>query len=423
MPSKRQLIIGCSAAGLSALETIRSLAPDDEIRMVTREDTLPYSPAALPYLTSGRMSEDKFWIKNREYFSRMKVSLSQGKEVVQVVPEEKKVVYSGGDWEAFDNLLIGVGAEPVNLPIKGLEENSIFHFHTFWDFKRLAQRLGNTNEKNVLIYGGGLVAVELAMSLLERGNPVAVVVRSRLLRGYFNEYVGGVIENILRDKGAEIYTGNEITEGKKQKDKIGVTLSDGSSLLCDIFVGSVGVRPRTSMVAGTQIRTNVGILADRRMETTVPGIYTAGDVAEAPGFFSGKQGINPILPNALRQGTIAGANMAGKTTEYEGWVSLNILNLHGNVACSIGEALPSEGGYEVLEEESDRGKRFKRLVFKENRLHGAMFLNADVDPGAARYLIENKVDIGSYKEALLEKTVELCSWLVSRTEKEKSKVS
>lgn len=418
---KRHLIIGCSAAGLSASESIRSLAPEDEIRMVTREDTLPYSPAVLPYLISGRMSEGNLWIRSKDYFSRMRVSLSLGKDVAKVLPEEKKIVYRGGDSETFDNLLIGVGAEPFKLPINGLADG-IIHFHTLGDCKRLAQLLGNNNEKEVVIYGGGLVAVELAMSLLERGNPVTVIVRSRLLRGYFNEYVGGVIEDMLRSKGAHVYTKNEIREGNKQRDKIEITLSDGRPLLCDILVNSVGVRPRTSLVEGTQIRTNVGILADRRMETNIPGVYTAGDVAEAPGFFSGEQGINPILPSAFGQGKVAGANMAGKTMEYDGWLSVNILNLFGHVACSIGMAMPSNGGYEVLEEKSDAGKRFKRLVYKGNALQGAMFLNVDADPGTIRYLIERKVDLHSHKEALLEKTGEMGPWLVGRAEREKNEV-
>jgi len=421
MTNRKHLIIGCSAAGLSALKSIRDLAPEDEIHMVTREATLPYSPAVLPYLISGKMTEGNLWLRNNDYFTQMKTSLSLRKEVARVLPEEKKIVYQEGDAEKFDTLLIGVGAEPVNLPIKGLTD-SIMNFHTFGDCKRLTQLLGNSNEKEVIIYGGGLVAVELAMSLLERGNPVSIVVRSRLLRVYFNEYVGDVIESILLSKGAQVYTKTEIKEGKKQKDKIEVTLTNGKPLLCDILVNSVGVRPRTSLVDGTQVKTNVGILADRRMETNIPEIYTAGDVAEAPNFFSGENSINPILPNAFNQGRVAGTNMAGKSTEYEGWIPGNILNLFGNVACSVGLAMPSEDGYEVLEEKSDAGKRFKRLVYKGNILQGAMFLNVDADPGTLRYLIEKRVDIKSYKEALLEKTGEMGPWLVARAEKGKSKV-
>ncbi|MGD0919360.1 MAG: FAD-dependent oxidoreductase [Thermodesulfobacteriota bacterium] len=418
MARKRHVIVGCSAAGLSALETIRSLAPEDEIRVVSREKTLPYSPAVLPYLVSGRLSEDNLWIKSKGYFSRMKVSLSLGKGVAKVVPDGKKIVYSDGDSEAFDTLLIGVGAEPAKLPISGLTD-SIVHFHALEDFQRLAQLLGKNTEKEVFIYGGGLVAVELAMNLLERGNPVSIVVRSRILRGYFNEYVGSVIEDILRSKGARIYTQSEIKEGKKQKGRIEVALSTGKSLVSDILINCIGVKPRTSVVHGTKIKINAGIIANRRMETNIPGVYTAGDVAEAPSFFSDELGINPILPSAFGQGRVAGANMAGKTKEYEGWISENILNLFGNMGCSIGLAMPSNSSYEVLEEKSDIRKRFKRLVFKGDRLQGAMFFNVDADPGTIRYLIEKKVDLRSHKEALLEKTDKMGLWLVDCAEREK----
>ncbi len=419
MVRKRHVIIGCSAAGLSVLETVRKLAPEDEIRMVSREGTLPYSPAALPYLVSGRMKEENLWIRSKDYFSRMKVSLALGKGVAKVLPDEKKIVYIDGDSEAFDTLLVGVGAEPAKLPISSLAGSAV-HLHTFGDFQRLVRLLGREKEKEVLIYGGGLVAIELAMGLLERGNPVSIVVRSRILRGYFNEYVGGVIEDILCSRGARIYAKSEIREGKEQRGKIELTLSDGKSLVSDILVNCIGVRPRTSLVHGTQIKTNVGIIADRRMETSVPGIYVAGDVAEAPGLFSGEPGINPILLSAFSQGRTAGANMAGKTAQYEGWISENIINLFGNVGCSVGLAMPSNGSHEVLEQKNDARRLFKKLVFKGDRLQGAMFLNADADLGTIRYLIEKKVDLGSHKEALLERTGEMAPWLVDRAERGKN---
>ena len=418
MARKRHVIIGCSAAGLSVLETVRRLAPDDEIRMVSREETLPYSPAVLPYLVSGRIKEENLWIRGKEYFSCMKASLVLGKGVAKVVPDEKRIVYGDGDFETFDTLLIGVGAEPAKLSISGLAECAV-QLRTFGDFQRLVRLLGKENKKEVLIYGGGLVAVELAMALLERGNPVSIVVRSRILRGYFNEYVGGVIEDTLRSRGARIYANNEIREGKEQRGKIELTLSGGKSLVSDIFVNCIGVKPRISLVHGTEIKTNAGIIADRRMETSVSNIYVAGDVAEAPGFFSGEPGVNPILPSAFGQGRVAGSNMAGKTVLYEGWVAENILNLFGNVGCSIGLAMPTNGGFEVFEEKSDAGKRFKRLVFKEDKLQGAMFLNANVDPGTIRYLIEKNVDLRSHKDGLLERTGEMGPWLVDRAERDK----
>ena len=419
---KKHLIIGCSAAGLSALQTLRDLAPEDEIRMVSVESTLPYSPAALPYVVSGRMPEENLWIRDKDIFARMNVSLSLGKGVARVLPEEKKIIYADGDSEGFDSLMIGVGAEPIGLSIDGLKDGAAVHFHTYKDFQGLARLLGKKKEKEVLIYGGGLVAVELAMCLLERGNRVTIVVRSRLLRGYFNEYVGGVIQDTLRAKGARLYAALEIQEGRKERNKIEAVLSDGTAITADVLVNCVGVRPRISIVEGTAIQTRVGILVDRRMETNVPGVYAAGDVAEGPRFQSGEPGINPILPSALVQGRVAGANMAGKMREYGGWISQNVLNLFGNTACSIGLAMPTNGGHEVMEEKSDAGKRFKRLVFKGDRLQGAMFLNTDVDPGTILYLIARQVDLRSHKEALLERTAQIGPWLVDQSEREKKSV-
>lgn len=154
----------------------------------------------------------------------------------------------------------------------------------------------------------------------------------------------------------------------------------------------------------------------------MPDIYAAGDVAETAGFFGNETGVNPILPDALSQGRVAGNNMAGKGTAYRGWIAMNIFDLFGNAVFSIGLSMPTHDGYEVLEEKRKKQKQFKKLVYKDNCLAGAMILNVDMHPGSIRYLIENKVDVGSYKEMLLKKPDETSRWLVSENERKQNKL-
>ncbi|MBT9163368.1 MAG: NADH-dependent phenylglyoxylate dehydrogenase subunit epsilon [Chloroflexi bacterium] len=374
---RKHLIIGCGAAGLAAAQEIRSLSPEDEIVLITKEKHLPYSIAALPYLISGKMKESDLWLADEDYLSEMGYDLIRGKEVARVHPEEKRLTYKDGGSESYDRLLIASGSEPIKSDIRGLEEASPLVFHTLEDYHLLQQRL--LNSKDVAIYGGGLVATALAVALLEAGYRVKIIVRSRVLRRYFDQDAGDIIEKILANSGADIYKGQVIDELRRTGERVEIALPDGTCLDADILVIALGVKPVTSLLAGTGIKLNDGVVVDSRMRTNIEDIYAAGDVAEAPEFFTGGLGLGLILPSAVSQGRAAGSNMAGKAITDEGWLSMNVFNLLGHRALSIGMAVGNDG--QVLMEKDEERKQFKKLTFNGDRLVGAAFLNLDVDPG------------------------------------------
>lgn len=418
MSRRKHLIIGCGAAALSAACRIREVAPDDEIKLVSKEEHPPYSLAALPYLISGKLDEQGLWRAGEDQLQRARPALALGREVIGMQPEEKQVIYSDGGRERYDTLLIASGAHPVKPNIAGLDEDEVgfLPFHTLEDCRALQRRLADVGE-GVAIYGGGLVAVELAIALLEAGQRVKLIVRSRILRRYFSEDEGSLIEDIIRERGAEIYKGSELEEVRGEK----LVLSDGRSLEAGLLVVALGVRPATSFLEGTGIElAGGGVLVDRRMRTNLPDIYAAGDVAVAPGLLSGSPGLSAILPSAIEQGKVAGSNMAGEGIEYEGWVPMNILNLFGHRTLSVGLQEDGEGRSEVLKEIERRRRQFKRLVFRDGRLVGAAFLNSDVFPGVIQYLVRKKVKVGEYAELLLEKPKEASAWLMLKTEREET---
>jgi len=416
VPKRKHIIIGCGAAGLAAAQKIRGLSAEDEITLITKENHLPYSLAALPYLVSGKIKESDLWLVNEDYLLNMGCNLIRGKEVAEVHPEKKQFHYKDGSSESYDTLLIATGAGPITASIAGLEEASPLVFHTVDDYRLLRQRL--TDKKEVAIYGGGLVAIELAVALLEAGHRVKIIVRSRILRRYFDQDVGDMIENILISRGAQIYKGQVISEIRRNKQKVEIALPDGTCLDADIIVIALGVKPITSFLARAGIKLNDGVVTDRRMRTTIEDIYAAGDVAEAPDFFTGNPGLSLVLPNAVTQGKIAGCNMAGKETEYEGWLSMNVLNFLGHSAVSIGMAVGNEG--QVLQEKDEAKKQFKKLVYKDDRLIGVTFLDVDVSPGVFQYLIKKRVDVASYSELLLQTPDEMSRWLMLETEHEEA---
>ncbi len=415
MSKRKHIIIGSGPAALSAVDKIRSLSRDDEIKVVSKENALPYCPAILPYLLAGRTAEGNIWLRDEDFFRRMDVTFASGTEVVKILPDKKQVVYRDGAVDQYDSLLIATGAEPVFSPTEGLDNDDVLRFHTLDDYHRLSGRLDG--DRNVTVLGAGLVAVELAIALVERGNRVKVIGRGRPLRAYFNEQAGGYIRDILVSHGVEITTGKNVSQIKKQRHGVEVRCADGEVFQTDLLVSCLGVRPRLSLVDDSGLSVNQGILVDSKMRTNVEGIYAAGDIAETLSAFDNRPGISAILPNAIAQGKVAGANMAGKDCDYEGWLSMNVLKMFGNSAFSIGVAMPKNGEGEVLEEKNDKKKCFKRLVTRGKQLIGAMFINVDLDPGVIKYLIEKRVDISACQEALFEQPTETSCWLMLKTER------
>lgn len=419
MGSKRHLIIGTGSAALSALESLRGINQDDEVKLVTKESVMPYSPTALPFLLSDRIKEANLWLKDGTFFEKMKGSHVLGKEVVKVVSEERKVLYKDGTDDNYDTLLIASGSGPVVREIKGLEETGYNTFHTFYDYRAIKKALSDKGLKSkgsVVIYGGGLVAAELAIPLLEAGHSVDLVVRSRILRSYVTKEIGDRVGEILREHGAKIHDGCVVEEVKRNGSGVDVALSNGKTLHSEIdILIALGVEPATAFLEGSGITLNEGVIVDRGMRTNVDGIFAAGDVAEAPEFFFGKRGLSGILPSAVRQGKVAGLNMGGGEGEYSGWIPMNMFNFFGHVVFSVG--LSRDDRVEVLEDVDHSRGTFKELCFEEESLVGARFLDVKVDPGVFLYLIEHRVQVGPYRDMLLDKPRETSRWLMLEAEK------
>src|SRR3990170_232418 len=172
MARKKHLIIGAGTAALSALEKIRAVNSEDEVKLVTMEDCPPYSPASLPYLLSGRITEAKLWMEGEDYFKKLKSTLFKGRQVSRVVPEKRQVVYHDGTSENYDFLLIAAGAETAAPPVKGLAEVGALGFRTLADCRKLIQELNG--KKDVAILGAGSIGMEVASVLLGRGCHVTI---------------------------------------------------------------------------------------------------------------------------------------------------------------------------------------------------------------------------------------------------------
>ena len=324
----KHLIIGCGIAAINAAEKIRMISSEDDVHVVTMENVYPYSPTALPSLLSGKVSERGLFKGRERFFEKLNCRFSMGKKVIALNPKTKEVIYKDGENEIYNKLLIATGSSTVQPPITGLVETGFLGIRTIDDCKKLLGRL-ESNSK-IVVLGGGLVGVEVALGLSERGHGVTIVEKEpRLLPLYFDEGAESIIREVFLNHGFNLLTGMEVIGLQGENDDIVVRLSNGDTIHSNVLVTCVGVKANADFLNNTGIDMNKGIVVDRTMRTSIEDIYAAGDVAEAPDFFSGKYGMNPIILSAVEQGGIAGSNMAGVGASYKGWTASNIFTFFG----------------------------------------------------------------------------------------------
>ncbi len=401
MSDNTYLIVGCSHAGLSALEAIRQKDEDGLITILSAEHTLPYSPTILPYVISGEKRVDEISLRDESYFKTLNAVFKPGHIVTKVDPVQKQVTLNTGDILGYDKLLLATGADAAVPPFSGIESVSHHVVRTLEDATQLRRSIENST--SAIVIGAALIAMHTAENLAQAGLKVTMVVRRQVsLFAYFDGDAARMIEGIFSENGVVIETGSGVEKVASSKDGCEVVLESGRILSADLLLLATGVRPRTDYLKGANIDIQQGILVNETMRTSVGDIWAAGDVAQAPGFFDPGKTVNATLPNASVQGRIAGMDMAADPAlkPYPGSSGLNTFHFFGHHGFSLGLATisKSSGDIEVNTIYLPSSKQYQKLVFQNNRLAGVSAINAELDPGILRELIQRKIDLSDVKE-------------------------
>ena len=417
MQHTHYLIVGASHAALSALHAIRLHDAEQEVTLLTRDDSLPYSPTVLPYVVSGRSAPERVFLRDEDYFAKHKVNYLRGANVQKVNTLENAVELTDGSRIGFDKLLLATGAAPMLPPIAGLAGLKFHVLRTLNDALGLREALPRV--KRALVLGGGLIGMHAAENLAKAGVEVSVVeMQPHVLAGYFDEQASAMIEGVFTANGVRLLLGARVASLAAQGEGCRATLADGAELDADLLLIATGVAPVTDFLAGSGIETGRGVLVDEHMRSSVANIWAAGDVAQARGFFTSERIINGILPDAVDQGRIAGMAMAEDpgTKNYAGGVPLNTYSFFGQHAVSVGvhEGALDEAGVEVKRQMDAEQNRYLKIVLKDRRLAGIFGVNAAFDPGIMWQLILRAIDLGEDKLAFLRSPQDTARALMSK---------
>ena len=282
-------------------------------------------------------------------------------------------------------------ARRLNVP--GSELDNIFTMRTETDVRR--QLTAVEGARQALVLGGGLVGFKAAYGLLKQGLPVTLLITSGYpLAMQVDATAGRIIQDELETNGLTVRVGMSAAGFEGNGRVTHAVLDNGEELACDLVVVGKGVRPSLDFVPRDRVTVDLGIVVDDYLQSSVPGIYAAGDAAEAVDIARQKRWVNAIWPEAAAQGRIAGQNMAGRRVRYPGSLSRNVMRVYNLDVMTVGHANPEEDGSlrRVQTGGKDQGY-YRSLVFRDDHLVGAVLINRIEQGGVLRALIENRVPI------------------------------
>jgi NAD(P)H-nitrite reductase large subunit len=415
------LILGAGPAGVIAAETIRKQAPRDRITIVGDEREPSYSRMAIPYLLIGNVDERGTYLrKSPSHFADLNIDVVQAK-VTAVHAAGKTVTLDNGQNLSFDTLLIATGSHPIRPPIPGMDEPGV---HTCWtldDARKIAALA--TQGARVLQLGAGFIGCIIMEALAARGVDLSVVeMGDRMVPRMMGPTAGGMIRDWCEAKGVKVFTSTKVESispagaqgiggkimgllGAAPNKALQVKLSNGQTVEADLVISAAGVRPAIGYLENSGVTCLLGVLTDEHLQTNVPGIYAAGDCAEAFDKVSGKMIVSAIQPNAAEQARIAAMNMVSHSrgqaaqAELKGVTQINVLDTLGLISTSFGDWQGRPGGEHVELTDVPKGRHLS-LQFKDDVLVGCNSVGWTDHVGVMRGLVEGQVKLGPWKEVL-----------------------
>ena len=391
----KYVIIGASAAGLACAEQIRKEDKTGTITVLTGEHYLPYSRPTISYYLKGAVKESEMYLRKRSFYQQNNIQILTDAAVTSV-DRKTKTVKAGGKVYAYDKLCICTGSKPFVPPVKNADgKTNVF---TFLDLAaaKAVKAAANENTRAVVI-GAGLIGMKAAEGLSKICKRVDVVELSpRILPSILDAKSAKGVKKYIEEKGKiTFHLGDTVKEAKSRQQQItSVVLQSGKELPCDMLVIAVGVRPETQLAEKAGLAVNRGILTDTEtMRTSDKDIYAAGDCTVSVDMLDGSQKIIALYPNAVYQGTAAGAQMAGGDITVDGTYPVNAIDFYGLRICTCG--LINAEGAQYSDKIIQNGERYKRLIFEGSRLVGFVLINASENAGIYTSLIEQKTDISS----------------------------
>ena len=393
------VIIGNSAAGIGAIEGIRSVDKKSNITILSNEKEHTYSRPLISYLLQGKTDRQKMKYRPDNFYKDNNCNLVTSVNITKI-DKDKKVVISDKDKSySYDKLLVATGSRPVLPPFKGLDSVAKkFSFMSLADAENLEKAIDN--KSNVLIIGAGLIGLKCAEAVRDRVKSVTVVdIANKVLPSILDEESSDMVKKHIENNGINFI----LSDGLNELNKNTAILSSGKSIEFDVLVIAIGVRPNIELIKNVDGNVNRGVITDFACKTSLDDIYAAGDCVESLDITSGQNKILALLPNAYFQGYCAGQNMAGQKTEFNKAVAMNAIGFFGlhimTAGSYIGDNFTTKSEY-----------NYKKLFYKDNKLKGFIIVGDINRVGIYTSLIREQTPLDSIDFDLIKEKPQLMAF-------------
>jgi len=350
-------VVGCGAAGATAAMQARKFNRDVTISIFDVEPYSQYSRCGLPYTISGKVARvEDLVLTPPASWAGMKVQSHLSTKVTSIDTSSRRLTAEGVGGSVtvdYDALVFATGASNTAPPIKGLDKKRIYGLKTIDDARALSEEA--LKAKRVVVIGGGLVGMELAEALHERGVAVTIVeFLPNILLAMIDSDMAEIVEQHCRERGLTIMTSTAATEVTGHETPKSVIVKNRvteevTELPAEAVIVAAGARPNTRLAEsiGVQVGTTRGIKVNDRMETNLKGVYACGDCAEHVDFVTKKPAVGGLGTVAVRQARVAGINAAGGDVRIAGIVGAKVTKLFGLEIASTGLSEDSAKRYGV----------------------------------------------------------------------------
>lgn len=385
---KKYVIIGNGIAGTSCAQELRKMDPACEIWLITNEPHPLYNRVSLPRYLQGLLPEQKVFIRDLGWHEQQRITLLTETLVTRVDTDERVVYLDHGGPLRYDALLVATGGWANKLNAPGVERvERIFNFVTMDDTRDLIAHA--LESKTAVTSGGSFIAYELTEGLNVRGVDVTWLMRGPYwLRTVLDPEGGQLVDDIARAHGVNVIHGEEIAEvipanGQPQS----VRSSTGKTYPADMIGVGLGLTLNHQFLADTPIERKTGIVTNEYLETNVPGVYAAGDVAEFLDTMIGTHHTMGTWDNAMAHGRLVARNMAGAHEAYSDVPTYTSPLFNTNIAVmGIAESNNPKLTSVSHSAPGDKGNTdYRKFFFMDGRLVGAVFIGS---PKGRKKLVE-----------------------------------
>lgn len=388
----RYVVLGSSAAGINGIRGIRSIDKEGEIILISKDEHV-YSRCILHHYMEGIRDLKRLCFVEEDFMETNNVQWIGGKAVAGLDCDAQNVILEDGEKVAYDRLLIATGSHSFFPPITNLREaKGVIGFRNLDDIEYIMEQ--SKKAEHIVVMGAGLVGIDCITGLLESGKDLSVVELSdRMLSIQLDKRAASTYEDAFRKHGVHMHFGVGISEVKMNEEGhvTSVVLGNGEEIPCDLLVVTAGVRSNMEFLQDSSVECDMrGVLIDEAGRTNVEGVFAAGDVT----------GRNPIWPVAVKEGIIAGANMAGGNRAMDDFfASKSTMNFLGIPTMSLGINTPEDDTYTVDVQEDEKGN-YKKVIHKNGIIYGAI-LQGDISyAGVLTQLIRRKINISKVKKSI-----------------------